>query len=260
MMKFSGRGILLDIEGTTSSVSFVYDVMFPFVRRELDTYLCANWNSAALNEACDLIAKDAGHESFAAWCGDETDVGKRRGLVREEVLRLMDGDVKATGLKQLQGLIWRSGFESGEMQAHVYDDVPPAIQAWNDAGRDVRIFSSGSIAAQNLFFGHTVVGDMLHLFRGHYDTTVGPKKEAASYQAIAEDFGLPPAEILFLSDVPVELDAARAAGLQIGLCKRPGNAEVPADNGHPEVTSFDQIQLQGANRTMSPEKDSLNSS
>lgn len=241
-MKFSGSGILLDIEGTTSSVSFVYDVMFPFVRRELNQYLGVNWGSAALNEVCDLIAKDAGYESFVAWCGAETEVGKQRQLLREEVLRLMDGDVKATGLKALQGLIWRSGFESGEMRAHVYDDVLPAIRAWNNAGCDVRIFSSGSVAAQKLFFGHTGVGDMLHLFQGHYDTTTGPKKEAASYRAIAEDFGLPPTQILFLSDVPAELDAARAVGLQTCLCKRPGNAAVPAGHGHPEITLFDQIE------------------
>ena len=242
-MKFSGPGILLDIEGTTSAVSFVYDVMFPFVRRELDKYLCANWDSAALNEVCDLIAKDAGYKSFVAWCGSETEVDKQQQLLRAEVLRLMEGDVKATGLKALQGLIWQSGFESGEMQAHIYDDVLPAIQAWNDAGYDVRIFSSGSIAAQKLFFGHTVVGDILHLFRGHYDTTTGPKKEAASYQAIAKDFGLPSAQILFLSDVLDELEAARAAGLQTGLCKRPGNATVAVGHGHPEITSFDQIEL-----------------
>ena len=244
-MKFSGCGILLDIEGTTSSVSFVYDVMFPFVRRELDQYLCANWESTMLDEVCDLIAKDAGYESFVAWCGIGTEVGKQQQLLRAEVLRLMEGEVKATGLKALQGLIWQSGFESGEMRAHIYEDVLPAIQAWNDVGCDVRIFSSGSIAAQKLFFGHTVAGDILHLFRGHYDTTTGPKKEAASYQAIAKGFDLLPAQILFLSDVPDELDAARAAGLQTGLCKRPGNAEVAGGHGHPEITSFDQIELSG---------------
>lgn len=242
-MKFSGRGILLDIEGTTSSISFVYDVMFPFVRRELNQYLCTNWDSAALNEACDLIAKDAGHESFIAWCGNEIEIDKRQQLLREEVLRLMNGDVKATGLKALQGLIWRSGFESSEIRAHVYEDVPPAIQSWNDAECDVRIFSSGSIAAQKLFFGHTVVGNMLHLFRGHYDTTTGPKKEARSYLTIAKDFGLPPMQILFLSDVFAELEAAHAAGMLTCLCKRPGNVKVPAGHCHPEITSFDQIEI-----------------
>ncbi len=242
-MKFSGSGILLDIEGTTSSVRFVYDVMFPFVRRELDKYLCTNWGSAALNEVCDLIAKDVGYESFVTWCGNEIEVGKQQQLLRAEVLRLMDRDVKATGLKALQGLIWQSGFESGEMRAHVYDDVLPAIQAWSNAGCNVRIFSSGSIAAQKLFFRHTVAGNMLHLFQDHYDTTTGSKKETASYRAIALGFGLPPPQILFLSDVPAELEAARAAGLQTCLCKRPGNAEVSAGHGHPEIMSFNQIEL-----------------
>lgn len=242
-MKFSGHGILLDIEGTTSSISFVYDVMFPFVRRELDEYLRVNWGSPALSEVCDLIAKDAGYESLDVWCGSGCEEGKRQQLLTEEVLRLMDGDVKATGLKALQGLIWQSGFESGEMQAHIYDDVLPAIQAWNNAGCDIRIYSSGSIAAQKLFFGHTVVGNMLHLFQGHYDTTTGPKKEIRSYCVIAKNFGLLPTEILFLSDVLAELEAARAAGLQTCLCKRPGNAVVKVGHDQPEITAFDQIEL-----------------
>ena len=242
-MKFSGRGILLDIEGTTSSISFVYDVMFPFVRRELDKYLRVNWEAPALNEVCDLIAKDAGYESFDVWYGNRGEEDEHQQLLTEEVLRLMDGDVKATGLKALQGLIWQSGFESGEIRAHIYDDVLPAIQAWNNAGCDIRIYSSGSIAAQKLFFGHTVVGNMLHLFQGHYDTTTGPKKEVESYCAIAKNFGLPPAEILFLSDVLAELEAARAAGLQTCLCKRPGNVVVEVGHGQPEITGFDQIEL-----------------
>ncbi len=243
MIEFTGRGILLDIEGTTSSISFVYDVMFPYARRELGAYLRDNWDSTDLRETCDVIARDAGHKSLADWSGDEADEAAREKLVRDEVIRLMDDDVKATGLKQLQGLIWRSGFESGEMKAHLYDDVPPAIEAWNKAGRDVRIYSSGSIAAQKLFFGHTIVGDLLHLFRGHYDTTTGPKKESASYTTIAEDFDIPAAKLLFLSDVRAELDAARDAGFQTGLCMRPGNAEVAPGHGHPEIASFGEIVL-----------------
>ncbi|MEO8498114.1 MAG: acireductone synthase, partial [Planctomycetota bacterium] len=174
MFDFQGRGILLDIEGTTSSVSFVYDVMFPFVRRELRAYLSNSWGSDSLNAACELVARDAGHESFAAWSAHAASVEERQQLIADEITRLMDGDIKATGLKQLQGLIWKAGFESGELQAHVYDDVPAALTAWNAAGSDVRIYSSGSIAAQELFFGHTIVGDLLHCFRGHYDTTTGP--------------------------------------------------------------------------------------
>lgn len=227
----SPRGILLDIEGTTSSISFVVDVMFPYVRRELDTFLRGQWGSPALCAACEQIARDAGQPALAA----------SREAIQAEVLRLMDGDVKATGLKQLQGLIWEAGFTSGEMRAHVYDDVPPALAAWNAAGKDVRIYSSGSVQAQKLFFGHTLVGNLLANFRGHYDTTIGGKKEAASYTAIAREFSLPPSDILFLSDVVAELDAAAAAGMQTGLTLRPGNAPVKPGHGHREVRSFAEI-------------------
>ena len=235
MISFRGRGILLDIEGTTSSVSFVYDVMFPFVRRELDRCLAAHWGQPPLAAACRQVARDASQDSR----GDD------RGWVRGEVLRLMDGDVKATGLKQLQGLIWEDGFHSGELKAHLYDDVPPALREWHGRGISLRIYSSGSIQAQKLFFGHTIAGNLLPLLSGHYDTTTGPKKEASSYRTIAADFGLAPAEILFLSDVAAELDAARAAGIQTALVRREGNAPAAAGQ-HPELTSFAQIEIASA--------------
>lgn len=231
MISFCGRGILLDIEGTTSSVSFVYDVMFPFVRRELDRYLDAHWGQPPLAAACRQIARDANQDARA---DDRT-------WIRGEVLRLMDGDVKATGLKQLQGLIWEDGFNSGELKAHVYDDVPPALRDWHSRGISLRIYSSGSIQAQKLFFGHTIAGNLLPLLSGHYDTTTGPKKEAASYRTIAADFGLPASEILFFSDVVAELDAARAAGMQTALVIRHGNTAAAAGHGHAEIASFAQI-------------------
>ena len=241
------RGILLDIEGTTSSVSFVYDVMFPFVRRELEQFLLDKWHDPKVFNACITIANEAGYQYYNDW-GKAVGISPNRHmaragqqLVRDEVLRLMDGDVKATGLKQLQGLIWESGFASGELQAHVYDDVPPTLAAWNAAGIDVRIYSSGSIQAQKLFFGHTIFGNLLPHFRGHYDTTTGPKKEAASYIAIAREFGLPPGEILFCSDVVAELDAARAAGLSTALVVRQGNAAVKEGHGHQVIRSFREI-------------------
>jgi enolase-phosphatase E1 len=239
---FLGRGILLDIEGTTSSISFVYDVMFPYVRRHLTFEVFSNWMEPEYIEAFHAIARDAGHESLDAWL-------KKEGLTREnplraaetvckEVTRLMDVDAKATGLKQLQGLIWQSGFEGGELKAHVYEDIPPALAEWQAAGRDVRIYSSGSVQAQKLFFGHTIAGNLLPYFRGHYDTMTGPKREANSYSKIAKEFGLAPDEILFLSDVVAELDAARAAGMQTALVVRPGNAVPPAGHSHPVIESF----------------------
>src|SRR5262245_23139186 len=248
-MHFSARGILLDIEGTTSSISFVYDVMFPYVRKHLTFEVFSNWMEPEYIEAFHAIARDAGHESLDAWL-------KKEGLTREnplraaeivckEVTRLMDTDVKATGLKQLQGLIWQSGFEGGELKAHVYEDVPPALAAWQAAGNDVPIYSSGSVQAQKLFFGHTIAGDLLPHFRGHYDTTTGPKTEADSYRQIAADYRSPPNEILFLSDIVAELDAARAAGLQTALCIRPGNSQQanPTENPHPTIESFSNVRL-----------------
>jgi enolase-phosphatase E1 len=243
VIEFSGRGILLDIEGTTSSISFVYDVMFPFVRRELNAYLEQNWGSDSLAAACDQIAVDAGHKSLTAWAGEVATAEQCRQLIEQEVIRLMDGDVKATGLKKLQGLIWKTGFESGEMQAHLYDDVAPAIKQWNEAGVDVRIYSSGSVQAQLLFFGHTIHGDLLPQFQGHYDTSTGPKREAASYTTIAKAFGQSPEKLLFLSDVPAELDAAAEAGLQVGLVERPGNAEVGTECTWPRLKEFGEIRL-----------------
>jgi enolase-phosphatase E1 len=125
----------------------------------------------------------------------------------------------------------------------VYDDVPDALVAWNEHGCDVRVYSSGSILAQRLFFGHTTHGNLLNHFSGHYDTTIGPKKESASYSRIAADWGLAPSEILFASDVVAELDAARAAGMQTALCLRPGNAPVAPGHGHPEIRGLSDILL-----------------
>src|SRR5690349_10064456 len=153
-MKFFGRGILLDIEGTTSSVSFVYDVMFPYVRKHLTFEVFSNWMEPEFIEAFHAIARDAGFESLDAWLKSQgfTRDKPLRGaeIVCKEVTRLMDSDAKATGLKELQGLIWKGGFESGELKAHVYEDVPPALVAWNTAGKDVRVYSSGSVQAQKL--------------------------------------------------------------------------------------------------------------
>lgn len=222
--KSAPRGVLLDIEGTTSSIRFVHEVLFPFARRELVQFLNDQWNEDEVRQACECIACDAGAESFDAWCGRDVDLEGRRRRVCEEVCRLMDVDAKATGLKQLQGLIWRRGYEAGTLVSHVYEDVPAALAEWRERRIDIRIYSSGSVAAQKLFFGHTERGDLLPFFSGHYDTTVGPKRVRASYDAIAADMRMPPAELVFFSDIPEELDAASAAGMQTRLVIRPGNA------------------------------------
>ena len=242
MIEFSGRCVLLDIEGTTSSIRFVYDVMFPYVRRELDRFLGDRWGDPKTADVLSLIAADAGFDSPAEWFVDRDETQSRL-LVRDEVLRLMDADIKATGLKQLQGMIWKDGFESGELKAHVYEDVPTAIRDWTAGGVRVFIYSSGSVAAQKLFFAHTVAGDLLDSFSGHFDTTTGPKKESESYRTISRSIGLEPSEILFLSDIDAELDAASDAGLRTGLSVRPGNPTAENRREHRELTSFDQVRL-----------------
>jgi enolase-phosphatase E1 len=242
VIPFGGSALLLDIEGTTSSVRFVYDVLFPFARHQLVYFLTSHWEDADVQQACERIAQDAGGTSLGAWSGaaGRDDV---RAQVVAEVQRLMDADAKATGLKALQGLIWREGYLSGKLCSHVYGDVPPALRRWQEAGRAVCIYSSGSVTAQKLFFAHTTHGDLTCYLNGYYDTTTGPKRETASYSAIAHQMDFAPSEILFCSDMAAELDAAAAAGLMTALAIRPENAPAPAGHGHATITSFEQIHV-----------------
>jgi enolase-phosphatase E1 len=234
------QAVLLDIEGTTSSVAYVYDELFPYVRRHLEAFLKENWEAAAVADARDQIARDAGASNFAAWSQQASPAAAREKLLAH-LRTLMAADSKATGLKNLQGQISRAGYTSGELKAHVYPDVLPALQRWKASGRSLYIFSSGSIAAQQQFFEHSVAGNLRPFFSGHFDTTTGPKRELESYRKIAESIGLPPQNILFISDVPAELDAARAAGYQTALSLRPGNAPVPSGHGHSAIHSFEEI-------------------
>ncbi len=252
---FSGSILLLDIEGTTSSVRYVFDVLFPYAREHLADFLQRRGHEPEVRQVAEQVARDAGHASLADWLKvteplTRPDVSlalsPEHRLVAAECLRLMDADAKATGLKALQGLIWKEAYDAGRLESHVYDDVPEALVRWRITGRTVCIYSSGSIAAQQVFFAHTRWGSLLEHFAGHYDTTIGPKKEVASYQRIAADRGQDPREFLFLSDVPAELDAARAAGMQVALVLRPGNAPVPEDHGLPTIHAFDEIELVSA--------------
>ena len=232
-------GILLDIEGTTSSISFVYDVMFPYVREHLRSFLESNWDSESVKTTLPLLTSDAQS------CGLDVDAVESVDQAEQTVVALMDGDHKTTGLKTLQGLIWKDGFHSGTLVAHVYEDVVPALQQWKQNGCDIRIYSSGSIQAQKLFFGHTAAGNLLEYFTAHYDTTTGPKKDSASYQKIAEDFGLQPEKILFVSDVTAELDAAAQSGFKGCLSVRPGNPPQENADQFPNIQSFDEIAIEG---------------
>ena len=235
MIVFDGRGILLDVEGTTSSIAFVYDVLFAHAKDRVGEFLAAHKDDPAVRAAAAGIAATAGLPTA------DLDDAAGRAAVALAAIDLMNRDVKDTSLKALQGMIWRSGFESGAVVAHVFDDVPPALAAWADAGLDVRIYSSGSNEAQRLFFGHTLAGDLTPHLRGHYDTTTGPKREPESYTAIAADMGLEPRQILFVSDVGAELDAARRAGMATALAIRPGNRDPGGVFDHDPIHSFAEI-------------------
>ena len=235
MIVFGGRGILLDVEGTTSSISFVYDVLFTFARQHVGDFLSQHRLDPAVQATAAALAAETG----AADATLATPEGTTR--LALAAIDLMNRDVKSTPLKSLQGMIWRSGFDSAELVSHVFDDVPAALAQWADSGLDVRIYSSGSIEAQKLFFSHTAAGDLTPHLRGHYDTTTGPKREAASYRAIASDMGMEPREILFISDVGEELDAARQAGMTTALAIRPGNREPGGLLEHEPLESFAEI-------------------
>jgi enolase-phosphatase E1 len=241
-IQLTAKTILLDIEGTTSSIDFVHSVMFPFARQRVPQYVADHWDEADFQPCLLALAADNGHDSVEAWFGD-ADRETRQRVTIDSVTSMIDNDVKATGLKQLQGMIWKSGFHSGELVAHLYDDTAPALRRWKDAGFDLRIYSSGSIGAQKLFFGHSVAGDLLSLFSAHYDTTTGPKKEAESYRKIAAEVGGPASDIVFVSDVPQELDAAAEAGLQTVLSVRPGNAPVDNADAYAAIESFEQLEI-----------------
>jgi enolase-phosphatase E1 len=213
------RGILLDIEGTTTAISFVYDVLFPYARRHLAAYV---QNADLKDLRREYEADQRAGNSPPDWSVDPLPY----------IHWLMDQDRKSTSLKRIQGEIWLEGYRSGQLKGQVFDDVPPALALWRQAGKDVRIFSSGSVLAQRLLFANTAAGDLTKYLNGYFDTTTGPKNEAASYSRIAESFDLPASQIAFFSDVVRELEAARNAGMHTLLCLRPGNHPQPAHTHH----------------------------
>jgi enolase-phosphatase E1 len=233
MISPSIRTVLLDIEGTTSSIAFVYDVMFPYARSHVESFLLENSDRADVRESISLLETDR-QATF-----DTHDLPK---AITEHVNELMDRDSKSTGLKALQGLVWEAGFLSGEIRSHLFEDVYPALQAWRNAGLNLAIYSSGSVVAQKLFFGHTKHGDLRPFFQQHFDTSVGAKRESTSYRRIAEQLKTHAESILFLSDVAAELDAAREAGIQVTAVIRPGNAPLPDSYKGPRIQSFEELR------------------
>lgn len=226
--------VLLDIEGTTTPISFVHEVLFPYAARHCAEFLAGRRADPEVAETLRLLAEE--HRQASAQEEDVPAFGDGLPFVRF----LMARDRKSAGLKLLQGLIWKEGYESGKLRGQVFADVPPAFAAWREAGARLRIFSSGSVLAQRLLFSTTPEGDLTVFLEGYHDLETGPKHEPGSYRTIAGVFGVAPGEVLFVSDSPVELDAAAAAGLATRLAERPGNPEVPLAR-HPRVRSFAEI-------------------
>src|SRR5215207_7572298 len=237
------RAILLDIEGTTTPVEFVYEVLFPFARRRAAEFIRGLYESADVRADLDALeaehrADDAKGDHPPAWLGATDDA--RIDSATRYVHWLMGQDRKSTALKSLQGKIWEGGYRDGQLKGQVYADVPAAFARWRAQQRSIYIYSSGSVLAQRLLFAHTDEGDLTAHIGGYFDTTTGPKKDAASYHSISTHIGLPASSILFLSDITAELDAARDAGMQTALCVRPGTDE-PAPPPHTLVHTFDAI-------------------
>jgi enolase-phosphatase E1 len=238
--------ILLDIEGTTTPISFVYDVLFPYARARLRTFLEDHANDSDVRGDLDLLRSenrsDISASSDAPVVADNTSQASIQiETAHGYLLWLMDRDRKSPALKAIQGRIWESGYASGALRSIVFSDVPVALERWAQQSRRVVIYSSGSVLAQKLIFRHTQAGDLSRWIEAYFDTGVGAKTQSSSYVKIAGALGVLPGEILFLSDAPAELDAAAQAGLQTRLVVRPGNRAVPASLPHMAVSSFDEL-------------------
>lgn len=226
------EAIVTDIEGTTSSIDFVKTVLFPYAERALDPFVRGHLDEAEVADALDLTAAES---------------GITRSDIDALIAQLLDwsrADLKITPLKAMQGLIWRRGYERGDYRAHIYPDAAEQLRAWHAAGIPLYVYSSGSIAAQKLFFRYSEAGDLTALFSGYFDTTTGPKREADSYRRIAAAIDREPQRLLFLSDVVEELDAAHAAGFLTAWLQRPEDGFLaPQPHAvHQTVRRFDQLK------------------
>lgn len=220
------KAIVTDIEGTTSSLSFVKDVLFPYARARTAEFVRAHVTDPTVRKELDavrgLAGKDLGTEEIVA-----------------QLIRWIDEDKKVTPLKALQGMIWEDGYKKGAFKGHLYEDAVRNLRRWLAQGIRLYVFSSGSVQAQKLLFGYSDFGDLAPLFSGYFDTTIGNKREADAYRKIAAAISLPPEEILFLSDIREELDAARAAGMQTLWLVRDGTPDPAA--AHRQIRDFDAI-------------------
>ena len=225
------RVVLLDIEGTTTRIGFVHETLFGYARAHLDAFLKRRSDEPVVRDIVDRLAVERSRET----AGDVPEA------TPAYIHWLMDRDRKSAALKALQGLIWEEGYQAGELRGEVFDDVPPALKRWAEAGREIAIYSSGSELAQRRLFASTSFGDLTLHLRAFFDTGVGPKMEAESYRRIAAALEVAPEDMLFISDVARELEAAHAAGCDVVLCVRPGNPPQPETTRFRAIRSFDEL-------------------
>ena len=221
------KAIVTDIEGTTTSLSFVKDVLFPYARQHIEAFIKQN----AQRQDVEPLLQDVNREA-----GRNLSIDEAGALL----VQWIDADKKITPLKALQGLIWEDGYRNGDFHGHVYQDAYECLKKWQQRGIKLYVYSSGSVYAQKLLFAHTEFGDLTELFSGYFDTQIGHKQETQSYQTITTQLDLPAEQILFLSDIKGELDAAREAGMQTIWSMREGKSN---DTSHPQVSRFDEIDL-----------------
>lgn len=240
----SFRVALLDIEGTTTPIDFVYQTLFPFVRKHLKNYLAENFSNddmrLILAQLLEENAQDIKQNLQPPVISGASQEAKLS-TATAYLYWLMDIDRKSTPLKSLQGKIWQQGYQGGELFSEVFADVPQAMSQWHKQGKTLAIFSSGSVLAQKLLFAHTAAGDLTKFISHYFDTNIGAKREAESYQRIAEALQHAPQQILFFSDVVAELDAAQAAGMQTALCVRPGNAPQTSTHTHKTIQTLAEM-------------------
>ncbi len=221
------KAVLTDIEGTTSSLSFVKDVLFPYARQHMAEFIQQHADDSAVQALLDEVRQ------IAEQTLDQD------GVIRT-LIQWIDEDRKITPLKTLQGMIWEAGYKNGDFTGHVYADAYEHLKKWHEAGIRLYVFSSGSVKAQKLLFGYSDFGDMTPLFSAYFDTTIGAKREADAYRRIASETGVKLEEILFLSDIEQELDAAQEAGMSTLQLLR---ENTPASKRHPTAFTFDSIAV-----------------
>jgi enolase-phosphatase E1 len=237
----SSNIVLLDVEGTTTPVSFVYDTLFPYAREHLNRFLNRHFEKAEVGDAVDLLSVEHLQDSGSGGQPPPWDRGAASS-VADYCAWLMDADRKATGLKAIQGLIWKDGYESGALKAPVFDDVVPAFKRWRKRGARIYIYSSGSVLAQKLLFTYSIRGDLTSYLSGYFDTEIGAKREPESYSKISRATACAPGELLFLSDSLAEVDAARRAGMETGLVVREQQIILENQGRHPVVSTFCLIE------------------